>query len=63
MNERTNDQQQRPSQADEATEQALQAELRREAEEGRDQVGDVSENRNLSGSSTWETLEQKKEGA
>ena len=63
MNERTNDQQQRPSQADEATEQALQAERRREAEEGRDQVGDVSENRNLSGSSTWETLEQKKEGA
>ena len=63
MNERTNDQQQRPSQADEATEQALQAELRREAEEGRDQVGDVSEIRNLSGSSTLETVEQKKEGA
>ena len=59
MNERTNDQRQQPPRADEATEQALQAELRREAEEGRDQIGDVSENRNLSGSSTWETLEEK----
>ena len=58
MNERTNDQQQRPPQTNEATEEALQAELRREAEEGRDQVGDVSENRNLSGSSTWETLDE-----
>ena len=62
MNERTNDQQKQPPRADEATEQALQAELRREAEEGRDQLGDVSENRNLSGSSTWETLDQKEDG-
>ena len=35
---------------------ALQNELRREAGEGRGSVGDVSSNRNLSGSSTWETM-------
>ena len=40
----------------EATESALQEELRREAEEGRDAPGDIAENKNLSGSSTWETL-------
>jgi hypothetical protein len=40
----------------EATENALQEELRREAEEGRDAIGDIAENKNLSGSSTWETL-------
>lgn len=62
MSERTNDQQKQPARSDEATEEALQAELRREAEEGRDQVGDVSENRNLSGSSTWETLDRKNGG-
>ncbi|MDB4887507.1 MAG: hypothetical protein JWN79_2945 [Gemmatimonadetes bacterium] len=38
------------------TEEALQNELRREAGEGRGSVGDVSSNRNLSGSSTWETM-------
>lgn len=40
----------------EASESALQEELRREAEEGRNVVGDIAENKNLSGSSTWETL-------
>lgn len=35
---------------------ALQEELRREAAEGKGSVGDAGENRNLSGSSTWETL-------
>ena len=61
MSERTNGQDHRPPEAPEATEDALQAELRREAEEGRDQLGDVSDNRNLSGSSTWETLDPEDE--
>jgi hypothetical protein len=34
----------------------VQRELEREAREGKDAVGDVGSNRNLSGSSTWETL-------
>jgi hypothetical protein len=34
----------------------LQEELNRESEEGEDSIGDVGSNRNLSGSSTWETL-------
>ena len=38
------------------TEEALQAELQREAKEGRGSAGDVSENRTLSGSSSWDTL-------
>lgn len=37
-------------------EKALQEELRREASEGKGTVGDAASNRNLSGSSTWETL-------
>ena len=35
---------------------ALQEELRREAAEGKGLTGDAAQNRNLSGSSTWETL-------
>ena len=35
---------------------SLQKELNRESREGDDSVGDVGSNRNLSGSSTWETL-------
>jgi hypothetical protein len=38
------------------SEQALQDELRREAGEGKNSVGDAAKNSNLSGSSTWETL-------
>lgn len=34
----------------------LERELRREAAEGADIVGDMGENRNVTGSSTWETL-------
>jgi hypothetical protein len=34
----------------------LQEELSRESSEGADSIGDVSSNRTLSGSSTWETL-------
>ncbi len=42
--------------ASKGDEAALQEELRREAAEGRDSIGDVSKNQNLTGSSTWETL-------
>lgn len=38
------------------SEDALQEELRREASERKDAIGDVDSNRNLSGSTTWETL-------
>ena len=38
------------------TEDALETELSREAAEGADLLGDTKQNRNLSGSSTWETL-------
>lgn len=40
--------------------EALQKELQRETKEGKDSVGDVSENRTLSGSSTWDTLPENK---
>jgi hypothetical protein len=35
---------------------AVQKELQREEGEGKDLIGDEAKNRNLSGSSTWETL-------
>jgi len=46
-------------------EKELQDELRREAAEGKGAVGDAAANRNLSGSSTWETLpdENSKDGS
>ena len=56
MSENTNKREGSTSGANDASESALQEELRREAEEGRDAVGDIAENRNVSGSSTWETL-------
>jgi hypothetical protein len=34
----------------------IQEELRREAAEGKGLIGDEAKNRNLTGSSTWETL-------
>jgi hypothetical protein len=37
------------------TEAELQEELRREASEVSDTVGDIAQNRNVSGSSTWTT--------
>lgn len=37
-------------------EAALQKELERESAEGAETIGDVASNRNVSGSSTWETL-------
>lgn len=45
-----------PSEAQSDDEKALQEELRREAAEGKGAVGDAASNRNLSGSSTWETI-------
>ena len=41
-------------------EAALERELKREKGEGRAVVGDMGKNRNLSGSSTWETLKPPK---
>lgn len=38
------------------SEAGLQEELRRESAEVSDAVGDIAENRNVSGSSTWTTL-------
>ncbi|HET8823964.1 MAG TPA: hypothetical protein VFM77_02470 [Terriglobales bacterium] len=38
------------------SEAQLQEELSRESSEGADSIGDVSSNRTLSGSSSWETL-------
>ena len=56
MSEKQNDKRDQSQQSGDATERALQEELRREAEEGRNDVGDMGENRNLTGSSTWDTL-------
>ena len=38
------------------SEQGLQEELRRESAEVSDAIGDIAEDRNVSGSSTWTTL-------
>jgi hypothetical protein len=38
------------------SEKALQEELRREAAEGQESIGDAGRNSNLWGSSSWETL-------
>ena len=40
------------------SQRALDAELQRETERNADGIGDMRENRNLSGSATWETLMQ-----
>lgn len=45
-----------PAVAKDGSEGALQDEMHREEGEGRDLPGDTRENRNVSGSSTWETL-------
>jgi hypothetical protein len=55
MSEKQNDSRDNAQQSGDATERALQEELRREAEEGRGDIGDIGENRNLTGSSTWDT--------
>ena len=47
----------RRGQDDEA---ALERELRREAAEGSDAIGDMRENRNVSGSSTWDTIDSQR---
>lgn len=38
------------------SEASLQEELKQESTEGKDSIGDVESNRNLSGASTWDTL-------
>ena len=38
------------------SEDSLEKELEKESAEGKDLVGDVKSNRNLSGASTWDTL-------
>jgi hypothetical protein len=43
------------------SEAGLQEELRRESAEVSDAVGDIAENRNLSGSSTWTTRPEEQE--
>ena len=43
------------------SEDGLQEELRRESAEVSDVVGDIAENRNVSGSSTWTTLPEQDE--
>lgn len=43
------------------SEAGLQEELRRESAEVSDAVGDIAENRNLSGSSTWTTQPEKQD--
>ena len=45
------------------SEVSLQKELARETAEGRDSIGDIGSNRTLTGSSTWETLPEKKQGS
>jgi hypothetical protein len=42
--------------AKDGSDEAVQDEIRREEREGRDLPGDTRANRNLTGSSTWETL-------
>ena len=44
---------------DDQLDEQVQEELRREAQEGRKDVGQVGENRNVTGSSTWETLKDR----
>ncbi|MEP6766674.1 MAG: hypothetical protein ABJB66_20325 [Gemmatimonadaceae bacterium] len=44
------------------SDEGLQRELERETNEGGDKKDDVNSNRNLSGSSTWETLPENKKG-
>ena len=54
MADKQNDQQNKRT--DSTDDVSLQKELSREAAEGKDSIGDVGENRTLSGSSSWETL-------
>ena len=60
MSEKQNDNRDDSQQSGDATERALQEELRREAEEGRNDVGDLGTNRNLTGSTTYVTLPDQK---
>ena len=41
------------------SEESLEKELEKESAEGKDSIGDVNSNRNLSGASSWDTLPEK----
>ncbi|HEY2064396.1 MAG TPA: hypothetical protein VGG84_00440 [Gemmatimonadaceae bacterium] len=45
-----------PAVGNDGSDKEVQDEIRREEREGRDLPGDTRANRNVSGSSTWETL-------
>ena len=45
------------------TEESLAKELEKESAEGKDSVGDVKSNRNLSGASSWDTLPDDQAGS
>jgi hypothetical protein len=49
--------------AKDGSDASLQKEIQREEKEGRDLIGDTRENRNVSGSSTWETLPENTDAA
>jgi hypothetical protein len=53
--------QQKQTESDADSEASLQEELKREMKEGDRVIGDMAQDRNLSGSSTWETLPESSE--
>ncbi|HZE09212.1 MAG TPA: hypothetical protein VE110_10715 [Gemmatimonadaceae bacterium] len=56
MDQKPQNPQNKNNRAADQTDDDVQDELSREGAEGKDLTGDVKQNRNLSGSSTWETL-------
>jgi hypothetical protein len=56
MNDRKQEQKGKTAKPAPDSDAAVQEELQREAGEGKGLIGDEAQNRNLSGSSTWETL-------
>ena len=56
---RENDRSERDRTGNDQLNEQVQEELRREAQEGKKDVGQVGENRNVTGSSTWETLKDR----
>lgn len=59
MADRENDRSERDRTGNDQLNEQVQEELRREAQEGKKDVGQVGENRNVTGSSTWETLKDR----
>jgi hypothetical protein len=60
-NEKDRNDQQNASDPAADSETSLQEELQREMKEGERVIGDMAQNRNLTGSSTWETLPESSE--